>query len=62
VYRLYEGDELYDRATDPGELRNLSGSPETAPIERELRDRFLRWTVETADAIPWDGDPRVSLE
>jgi arylsulfatase A-like enzyme len=62
VYRLYEGDELYDRATDPGELRNLSGSPETAPIERELRDRILRWTVETADAVPWDGDPRVSLE
>ena len=62
VYRLYEGDELYDRATDPGELRNLSGSPETAPIERELRDRILRWTVETADAVPWDPDPRVSLE
>ena len=62
VYRLYEGDELYDRATDPGELRNLSGSPETAPIERELRDRILRWTVETADVVPWDPDPRVSLE
>jgi len=62
VYRLYEGDELYDRATDPGELRNLSGSPETAPIERELRDRILRWTVETADVVPWDRDPRVSLE
>jgi arylsulfatase A-like enzyme len=62
VYRLYEGDELYDRATDPGELRNLSGSPEVAPIERELRDRILRWTVETADAVPWDPDPRVSLD
>jgi hypothetical protein len=33
-----------------------------APIERELRDRILRWTVETSDAVPWDPDPRVSLE
>jgi arylsulfatase A-like enzyme len=62
VYRLYEDDELYDRAADPGELRNLAGSPEVAPIERELRDRILRWTVETADVVGWDPDPRVSLE
>jgi arylsulfatase A-like enzyme len=58
VYRLYERCELYDRQDDPRELRNLSGSREVAGVEQGLRDRLLAWMVETADVVPWDGDPR----
>lgn len=56
VYRLYEDDELYDRRADPDELDNLVGTrPE---LEHELRDRVMRWLVETSDVIPWTPDPR----
>jgi arylsulfatase A-like enzyme len=35
--RYHTGDtELYDHRTDPDELDNLSGTPEAAPVEREL--------------------------
>jgi arylsulfatase A-like enzyme len=59
VYRLYEGDELYDRAADPRELVNLHGRPEHEETERMLRDIVLEWMVSTADVIPWDRDPRM---
>ena len=38
-YRLNIGPELelFDHATDPGELRNLAASPENAPVVAELR-------------------------
>jgi arylsulfatase A-like enzyme len=58
VYRLYEKAELYDRNRDPGETRNLSGRPQFEPVEREMRDRLLRWQLATADAMPWEPDPR----
>ena len=58
VYRLYESDELYDRAGDPGETRNLIDTPEGAAIARELRERTLCWLLETSDVIAWERDPR----
>jgi arylsulfatase A-like enzyme len=58
VYRLYEGDELYDRQADPGETTNLAGLPAHEAVERELRDRVLEWLLETSDVIPWEKDPR----
>ncbi|MEU6789839.1 sulfatase-like hydrolase/transferase [Nonomuraea angiospora] len=58
VYRLYEPAELYDRDADPAERVNLAGRPEHAATEAGLRDAVLRWMVETADAIPWQADPR----
>lgn len=60
VYRLYEDDELYDRAADPQELRNLAGNPAAAEVERDMKDRLLRWLVETSDVTPWEPDPRFS--
>jgi arylsulfatase A-like enzyme len=59
VHRLYEANELYDRAADPRERANRSGRPELAEVERGLRDRVLDWMIETADVIPWDADPRL---
>ena len=58
VYRLYESDELYARANDPGETRNLIDTPAGAAVARELRERTLSWLLETSDVIPWDRDPR----
>lgn len=62
VHRLYEDPELYDRANDPREQTNLAGDPELAEIERGLRDRVLDWLLATADAIPWDTDPRFDAK
>jgi arylsulfatase A-like enzyme len=62
VYRLYEGDELYDRVADPRELVNLHGRPEHEETERMLRDIVLEWMVSTSDVIPWDRDPRMDPE
>ena len=58
--RLYEGDELYDRKTDPRETTNLSGDPAHEGVERELRDALLDWLLATSDVIPWDADPRFT--
>ena len=60
VRRLYEGDELYDRKTDPRETTNLSGDPAHEGVERELRDALLDWLLATSDVIPWDADPRFT--
>ncbi len=62
IHRLYEDPELYDRASDPREQTNLAGDPELAEIERDLRDRVLEWLLATADAIPWDTDPRFDAK
>lgn len=58
VYRLYEDDELYERATDPRELVNRAQDPALANVVREMRDAVMRWSVETSDVIPWVPDPR----
>lgn len=63
VYRLYEGDELYDREADPSEQHNLLLEPghevtaETLKAET-LKAEILKWLLETADTIPWQADPR----
>jgi N-sulfoglucosamine sulfohydrolase len=43
--------ELYDLAADPAEMHNLSGQPEVAEVERDLRQRLLRWMETTDDPI-----------
>jgi arylsulfatase A-like enzyme len=58
VYRLYEDDELYDRATDPGETNNLIMSPDKQALVTELKGKVFEWLFETADVIPWKADPR----
>ena len=58
IYRLYEGDELYDRKADPLEERNLIGSEGHQEIGSNLKNQILAWLVETSDVIPWKKDPR----
>ncbi|MCO6458185.1 MAG: sulfatase [Pirellulaceae bacterium] len=45
------GDELYDHASDPGEMHNLADQPDAAPIVREL-SRTLRDRIERAKNGP----------
>lgn len=58
VYRLYESDELYDRAADPNETTNLIDRDDLAGVAARLKNRILDWLFETADVIPWQPDPR----
>ena len=58
VMRLYESDELYDLRKDPGETNNLVESKGAQKTLRIMRDRLLRWYMETCDAVPHDPDER----
>ncbi len=58
VQRLYEQDELYDLVHDPMEERNVIGDPAFRDILIALKDRLLRWYVETCDVVPRDTDRR----
>ena len=58
IHRLYDAPELYDRRTDPGEVRNLAGEPALAQIEQGLKDQVFAWFMETSDVIPWQADRR----
>lgn len=58
VYRLYEDDELYDRAADPQERINLIHSPDLESTAQKLKAKMFDWMYSTADVIPWKGDPR----
>jgi N-sulfoglucosamine sulfohydrolase len=44
--------ELYDLQSDPSELNNLSGKPELAPIERELRLALTEKMIVDFDYLP----------
>lgn len=58
VRRLAEPDELYDLQSDPRELRNRIDDPSLAEVAGRLRDRMLRFFVETADVVPREADRR----
>jgi hypothetical protein len=44
--------ELYDLAADPSELSNLSGQPEVAAVERELREALAEKMILDGDYLP----------
>jgi arylsulfatase A-like enzyme len=58
VHRHEEGEELYDRASDPDETTNVAGDDGSATVLAGFRSRLTRWLVETSDVIPWERDPR----
>jgi arylsulfatase A-like enzyme len=58
VRRLYEQDELYDLAADPGELHNRIADPALAGVLADLQERLLTWYQETCDVAPHDTDSR----
>jgi arylsulfatase A-like enzyme len=48
--------ELYDLDNDPSELNNLSGQPELAAVERELREALAEKMI-----LDWDYLPLPAL-
>lgn len=58
VKRLYEQDELYDLAEDPGELVNLIDEPAYQEVLAELKERMVTWYMETCDIVPHEPDER----
>jgi arylsulfatase A-like enzyme len=58
VRRLYEEDELYDLAEDPGELTNRIGDPALSGVLAEMKERMLAFYQETCDVVPFDPDRR----
>ena len=58
VMRLYELDELYDLKQDPGELYNRIDDPQMADILAMLKDRLLRFFLETSDVVSYTIDRR----
>ncbi|MGQ0721251.1 MAG: sulfatase family protein, partial [Candidatus Eiseniibacteriota bacterium] len=64
-------EELYDLATDPGQLVNLAGDPSFDPVRSALRARLAQWMRVTGDPMvvepearsgenapdPWDRAP-----
>jgi arylsulfatase A-like enzyme len=58
VRRLYEKDELYDMARDPQEMCNLAEDDAYGGILSQLKERMLRWYMETCDVVPKDTDRR----
>ena len=49
--------ELYDLDADPSELRNLAGHPETADIEKELREALAEKMILDFDYLPLPALP-----
>jgi arylsulfatase A-like enzyme len=58
VMRLYEQDELYDLKEDPQEENNRIDDPTLAPVLTQLKERLLKFFLETCDAVPREGDRR----
>lgn len=52
VYRLAGDCELYDLQEDPDELRNLAAEPASAKVVAEMRERLLRFMLETETNLP----------
>lgn len=52
IYRLYEKDEFYDLEQDPEECRNEIENPCYSGIVAEMKERMLRFLVETGDFVP----------
>jgi arylsulfatase A-like enzyme len=56
--RLYEQDELYDLVKDPLEEQNVIDNPAYREVRCELRQRLMRWYMETCDVVPQVTDKR----
>jgi len=58
VMRLYEQDELYDLKRDPLEQHNRINDPDMADVAGRMKERLLRFFLETADVVPMQSDLR----
>lgn len=62
VQRLYDVEELYDLRCDPQEVDNRINDPDYAEVLNRLRQRMLRFHLETSDVVPRDVNARTARE
>jgi arylsulfatase A-like enzyme len=58
VYCPEDHDELYDLKADPDELHNLVDDADQQAIRGRMRERLMRWMLDTADVLPMETDNR----
>lgn len=56
IVRLAGGNELYDLANDPMELRNLWGDPACCEVVMELQGRMIDWCLRTDTDRPHEAN------
>ena len=61
VRRRYEGDELYDRSSDPGETVNLIADPAHRGTASRLEAMLFDWIDDTTAVLPVTRDPRMTI-
>ena len=52
VWNPQDINELYDLDTDPHEMTNLAGQPETSTIEQDLHNQLIAWLNQIGDDLP----------
>ena len=53
---------LFDRESDPWEMKNLVGNEEYAEVHRELEARLQKWIEQTGDPFEaGERDPRSGM-
>lgn len=58
IHRLYEQDELYNLRADPMETVNRIDDSQLAGVLAGLRERLMKFYLETADVVPFKIDKR----
>jgi len=58
IYSATQTDELYDMERDPHEQNNVAADPAYATVVHDLRERCLKWLVETSDTTPFEQTKR----
>lgn len=58
IYSATQTDELYDMEGDPQEQNNLAAEPGHAGVVQDLRERCLKWLVETSDTSAFEQTGR----
>jgi len=58
VYSATQTDELYDMTQDSQEQTNVAADPAYAATVQDLRERCLKWLVETSDTTPFEQTKR----
>lgn len=61
VRRAYSRGELYDLQRDPKEQKNLIEEPELKDVLYSMKDRLLKFYLETSDVVPFKQDVRRFL-
>jgi len=58
AYCPEDRDELYDLKADPDGVHNVVDDPAYADARKEMRERLLRWMLDTGDVLPLEKDNR----